>query len=58
MKNSRDPQAMLNQIMSQNPQFKQMQNVINQYGGNPKNAFYGLAKQMGVDPEQVLSALR
>ena len=53
-----NPQAMLNQLMQTNPQMKQVAELVNQAGGNPKQAFYTLAKQKGVDPEAILSQLR
>ena len=53
-----NPEAMLNQMMQTNPKFRQVQQFIQQYGGDPKAAFYALAEQQGVDPEQILSMLR
>lgn len=45
-----DPQAMLNS----NPQAQQL---IQQHG-SAQNAFYALAKQMNVDPNEVMRMLR
>ena len=53
-----NPEAMLQQMMQSNPKFQQVQQFIQQYGGDPKAAFYALAEQQGVDPEQILSMLR
>ena len=53
-----NPEAMLQQMMQTNPKFQQVQQFIQQYGGDPKAAFYALAEQQGVDPEQILSMLR
>ena len=58
VKAAKNPQMMLNQMMSQNPQFNQVMNYINSNGGDPKTAFYNMAKEKGVDPEQILSQLR
>lgn len=44
-----NPQALLN-----NPQIAQL---IKQYG-NPKTAFFEIAKQKGIDPEQILKYLK
>ena len=52
------PRAMLNQMIMQNPQMKQTIDYINANGGDPKAAFYKLADEMGVDPEEVLKAVR
>lgn len=53
-----NPQAMLQSMVSSNPQMKQVMDMVNQYGGDPKAAFYKMAEEQGVDPEQVLSMLR
>lgn len=54
-KNSPNPQALLNNLLAQNPQ---VTGLINQYGGNPKTAFYALAQQRGVDPNSILDMLK
>ena len=53
-----NPQAMLQNLTQNNPQMQQVMNIVNQSGGDPKAAFYQMAKEKGVDPEQVLSMLR
>lgn len=53
-----NPDAMLSQMMASNPKFQQVQNFVQQYGGDAKAAFYALAEQQGVNPEQILSMLR
>lgn len=53
-----NPQAMLSQMMQQNPQMKQVMDAVNQYGGDPKKAFYGLCEQKGVDPNEILNMLK
>ena len=58
MRASGNPQTMLSQMLSQNPQYKQAQELIQQSGGDPQKAFYALAEKMGIDPDQVLSALK
>ena len=49
---------LLQSMIQSNPQMQNVMNYINQNGGDPKAAFYNLAKQKGVDPEQVLNILR
>lgn len=49
-----NPQNMLNQTMMQNPQMKQVMDYVNQNGGDAKAAFYKLAGEMGVDPDEIL----
>ena len=58
VKSVRNPNMMLNTMMSKNPMLKQAYDFINNNGGDPEKAFYSLAKQMGVDPNEVLNALK
>lgn len=58
IRNSGNPQAMMNQIMRNNPQMQQIMNYVNQNGGDPKAAFYKLAEEKGIDPEEILSQLK
>ena len=53
-----NPQAMLNQMMQSNPQMKQVMDVVNQNGGDPKRAFYAMAQQKGVNPDEILNMLK
>ena len=48
-------QAAVSQIMARNPQ---LNSVLQQYGGNAQQAFYGMAQQLGVNPDEVLSLIR
>lgn len=55
IKNAGNPQAMLQQALKNNPQIAQaMQNA----NGDPKAAFYALAKQKGIDPNEILNAIK
>ena len=40
------------------PQYQQAMNLIQQAGGDARAAFYQLAKEKGVDPNQILSMLK
>ena len=40
------------------PQYKQVMDLVQQSGGDPKAAFYKLAQQRGIDPNEILNALR
>ena len=55
---AQNPQAMLNQLMSNNPQMKPVMDVINQYGGDAKKAFYSVAEQNGIDPNDIFSMMK
>lgn len=55
---AQNPQMMLNQLLNNNPHIKQAMDVINQCGGDPKTAFYKLAEQKGVNPQDILDMLK
>ena len=58
MKSMRNPQAMLNQLSQNNPQVKQLMTMIQSSGKSPKDLFYQVAQEKGVDPEEVLRMIR
>ena len=58
MASVQNPQAMLNQMVSCNPQMKQVMDYINQNGGDAKAAFYKLADEKGVNPDDILSQIK
>ena len=58
VKSAGNPQAMLMNMAQSNPNIKQAMDFINQSGGDPQKAFYALAEQKGVNPEDILSQLR
>lgn len=53
-----NPMAMVNQMAMNDPKMQQVMQVVNQNGGDAKAAFYNLAKQRGVNPEDILNQLR
>ena len=55
---AQNPQAMLNELMTSNPNLKEVMDYIQQSGGNPKTAFYSMADKMGVNPQDVLDLLK
>ena len=57
IRNAGNPQMMLNQMLAQNPQYKQVMDYIQQNGGDAKSAFYKMAQEKGVDPNEILSQL-
>lgn len=46
--------GIVNQAIQNNPQMKQVMDYINQNGGDPKTAFYKLAQEKGVDPNEII----
>ena len=55
---AKDPQAMMQQMMMNNPQMQNVMKIVNQYGGDPMKAFYEEAKARGVDPEEIIGMLK
>lgn len=58
VKSARNPQAMINQMLQSNPQYNQIMDFVNRNGGNLENAFYAMAKQKGVNPNDILNLLK
>ena len=54
---AKDPMGTINQMAANNPQMQQVMQVIQQNGGNAKQAFYNMAQQRGVDPNMILQQL-
>ena len=55
---SSNPEAMLQYLMASNPKFKDAMNLVRQNGGSPKDAFYALAKQKGINPDEIIRLLK
>lgn len=45
-------------MMQQLPQYRQVMDYVNANGGDAKSAFYAKAKEMGLDPDEVIKAMR
>ena len=53
-----NPQGVLSQLMQNNPQMRNVMDYIRQNGNDPKKAFYQMAQQKGVNPDDILSMLK
>lgn len=53
-----NPQMMAQQMLGNNPQFAQAQKIIADNGGDAQKAFYATAQKMGIDPNDILNALK
>ena len=53
-----NPQAALNMMVMNNPQMKQVMEIVNQHGGDPMRAFTELARENGMDPDEILGMLK
>ena len=58
VRSSSYPEQTLQMLLSQNPRYNEVIGLVKKNGGDPKAAFYSLAKEKGVDPDQVLNLLR
>lgn len=58
MRNSGNPQQLLNSMAQQNPQMKQVMEIVRQNNGNFEQTFRSMAAQRGVDPDAFLQALQ
>ena len=54
-KNSSNPQQLLNSIIKSNPQMQNMYSLIQNSGKSPKELFYSLSKQKGIDPQSIIN---
>lgn len=57
IRNSGNPNAIISQLALRNPLVANVMDVINQYGGDMKKAFYSEANKTGVDPNQIFNML-
>ena len=51
------PQGMVQNMLQNNPQYKQIMELVRQNGNDPRKAFYSLAKQKGIDPDEIIKEL-
>ncbi len=53
-----NPQAMLQNMIKSHPQYQNVMKIVEQYGGDPQKAFYEMAKQKGVNPDDILKMIK
>ena len=58
MKSFSNPKAMADQLLKSNPNAKEINDYINQNGGDIRKAFYAAAKDKGIDPEEIIKQLQ
>ena len=49
-----NPTEFLAAIAQQNPQYAEIQNYVAQNNGNPQQAFFAKAQELGLTPEQAM----
>ena len=58
VKSAANPQQALNMLAMNNPQMKQVMDIVEQYGGDSMKAFRATAEEFGVDPEEIMGMLK
>lgn len=53
-----NPQQMLQSVAQSNPQVQQVLSMVQSSRMSPKDLFYQMAQQKGVDPDQILNMLK
>ena len=57
-KSMSNPQQMMATLMNSNPQMKDVMTLVQNSGMPPKDLFYKLAQEKGVNPDDILKALQ
>ena len=55
---AQDPQAALNQMVQSNPQLQQVMQIVNMSGKDPMALFTAIARQNGINPQEIMDALK
>ena len=55
---SQNPQAMLNQMMSNNPQMKQVMDIVQKHGGDPMVALRKETEAAGISMDEIMGMLK
>ena len=58
VRTAQNPQLALNQLIMNNPQMKQVMDIVNQYGGDSMAALDAVAKQCGMTADEVLKMIK
>ena len=45
-------------MIQQMPQYRQVMEYVNASGGDARSAFYAKAREMGIDPDEIVKAMR
>ena len=57
-KSAQNPQQMMATLTQNNPQMKDVMTLIQNSNMTPKDLFYKMAQQKGVNPDEVIKALQ
>ena len=54
---AKNPEAMFEQMMSQNPNMRQALEYVKQNGGDSKQALYQMMNEQGLNPDEIIKQL-
>lgn len=57
-KNSSNPQEFIERYIQSNPQIQNIYSIIQNSNKTPKELFYSIAEQRGIDPNIILNMLK
>lgn len=57
VKASGNPEMFMQDLAQKNPAFKELLNISRMSGSSPKDIFYKVAKEKGVNPEEIIKML-
>lgn len=58
LRNVKNPAALMQSLIQQNPEYKRAADYIQSCGGDPKKAFEQLAREKGIDPAEIAAQLQ
>ena len=58
VRTAQNPQAVLNQLIMNNPQLKQVMDLVQKHGGDPMVALRKEAEAAGINPDEIMGMLR
>lgn len=58
MKSSNNPQALVSQLVNNDPRMAEVNKLIEQSGGDPEKAFRAKAQELGVNPEDIMQLFK
>ena len=58
VRTAQNPQLALNQLIMNNPQMKQVMDIVQKHGGDPMAAFRAEAEAAGMNPDEIIGMLR
>ena len=57
VRSARNPQAALMGMVNNNPQMKQVMDIVQKHDNDPMKAFREMAEENGLDPDEILSMI-